>query len=89
VNVLEGNKTYINQNQKCEPRLGKRGLYGAVGGQTHTKPNEIALLWVLNLSDGQHTLLDIAERSGVDFDSIRTAADSLVEHNLLREPVSQ
>lgn len=89
VNVLEGNKTYINQNQKCEPRLGKRGLYGAVGGQTHTKPNEIALLWVLNLSDGQHTLLDIAERSGLDFDSIRTAADSLVEHNLLREPVSQ
>ena len=89
VNVLEGNKTYINQNPKCEPRLGKRGLYGTVGGHTHTKASEIALLWVLNLSDGQHTLLDIAERSGLDFESIRTAADSLVVHDLLREPVSQ
>lgn len=89
LNVLEGNKIYINQNPKCEPRLGKRGLYGTVGGQTHTKPNEIALLWVLNLSDGQHTLLDIAERSGLDFESIRTAADSLLEHNLLREHLLQ
>jgi aminopeptidase-like protein len=43
------------------------------------------LLWVLNLSDGCHTLLDIAERSHMDFVAIRAAADVLAAHGLLRE----
>src|SRR4029079_9186072 len=63
VKILEANRAYLNQNPKCEPQLGKRGLYQAVGGQTQTKVNEMAILWVLNLSDGSHTLLDIAEKS--------------------------
>ena len=33
IDVLEHNKTYLNQNPKCEPQLGKRGLYEAIGGQ--------------------------------------------------------
>ncbi len=83
--VLEHNRTYLNQNPKCEPQLGKRGLYGAMGGQTEARLNELAMLWILNLSDGTHTLLDIANRSGVAFDTLRQAAQVLLQHGLLKE----
>jgi len=85
LDLLEHNNTYVNQNPKCEPQLGKRGLYGTIGGQTHAKTFELALLWVLNLSDDHHSLLDIAERSGLDFRAIKCAADALANHNLLKE----
>lgn len=83
--VLENNKTYLNQNPKCEPRLGKRGLYRAVGGQSDEQINEMAILWVLNLSDGNYTLLDISERSGLAFDVIKNAVNALLKHDLLKE----
>jgi aminopeptidase-like protein len=82
---MENNKTYVNQNPKCEPQVGKRGLYQAIGRQTNGESSELALLWVLNLSDGHHTLLDIAERAGLAFDVIQNAAKVLLEHSLLRE----
>jgi len=85
VQVLEENKTYLNQNPHCEPQLGKRGLYRAIGGQAGEKAMEMALLWVLNLSDGQHSLLDIAERSGVRFEAIKSAAQALAANGLLKE----
>jgi aminopeptidase-like protein len=85
LDVLENNKIYLNQNPKCEPRLGKRGLYRSVGGQAEGIVDELAMLWVLNLSDGNHSLLDISDRSGCRFESIKKAADALLEHNLLKE----
>jgi aminopeptidase-like protein len=83
--LLESNRVYVNQNPKCEPQLGRRGIYQGVGGQTQTKVDEMALLWVLNFSDGSHSLLDIAEKSGHEFKSIKRAADLLAEHNLVIE----
>jgi aminopeptidase-like protein len=77
--ILENNRTFVNQNPKCEPQLGKRGLYKSAG------TNEIAMLWVLNLSDGQHSLLDITERSGIEFQKIRRAASTLTATGLLIE----
>ena len=74
--MLEGNVTYLNRNPMCEPQLGRRGLYGAMGGAGEGRVHEMALLWVLNLSDGAHSLLDIAERSDLPFESIRKAAAS-------------
>lgn len=85
LNALENNKTYLNQNPKCEPQFGKRGLYRATAGQADGRTDELPMLWVLNLSDGNHTLLDIAEKSGFGFDSIKKAADALLEHGLLKE----
>jgi aminopeptidase-like protein len=84
IDVLENNKTYLNAGPKCEPQLGKRGLYRAVGGSAGIEFNEFALLWVLNLSDGKHTLLDIAERSGMKFDLIQAAANALWQNGLLK-----
>ena len=81
--LLEGNVIYANQNPKCEPQLGKRGLYRKMGG-AEGRVDELAFLWVLNLSDGTHSLLDIAERSGYAFDTIKRAADVLLDHQLLK-----
>jgi aminopeptidase-like protein len=81
--ILEQNKTYLNQNLHCEPQLGKRGLYRAIGGQAGEKSMEMAMLWVLNLSDGRHSLLDIAERSHLPFQAVAHAASALREHSLL------
>ena len=82
--VLEGNRSYRNVLPKCEPQLGKRGLYAAIGNQKDSDTEKMAMLWVLNFSDGQHTLLDIAERANLPFAKIRSAAEILVEHQLLR-----
>ena len=85
VEILEGNRIYINQNPKCEPQLGRRGLYRAISGQAERGQQEMAIFWVLNLSDGSHSLLDIAERASIPFSSIKNAADALNAHQLLRE----
>lgn len=81
--VLENNSTPISMNPYCEPQLGKRGLYRAVAGQTEGALKEMALLWVLNLADGQHSLLDIADRAQMPFESIHSAACALSSHGLL------
>jgi aminopeptidase-like protein len=83
VNALEDNLTYRNRQPRGEPQLGRRGLYRTIGGEAGDPRDEMALLWVLNLSDGTRTLLDIAERAKLPFASIRRAAELLVRHELL------
>ncbi len=82
--VLENNRSYLNQNPCCEPQLGKRNLYRSTGGDSIDKEIN-ARLWVLNFSDGEHSLLDIAERSGLPFAAIHDAAELLRENRLLAE----
>jgi aminopeptidase-like protein len=93
VNVIEKDATYINANPFCEPQLGRRGIYHAMGGMQGIQELQHALLWVLNFSDGSHSLLDICQKSNLSFDVIRRAADLLLEKGLLeksdaREPVT-
>ena len=83
--LLEGNRTFMNQNPKCEPQLGRRGLYRSIAGQQDKQMQELALLWVLNWSDGHHSLLDIADRADVSFHNVRSAAKALLEVGLLKE----
>jgi aminopeptidase-like protein len=85
LNILENNRKYLNKLPKCERQLGKRGLYKTVGGNRERGPNQFAMLWVLNMSDGSNTLLDIAERSGLEFDLLREAVETLREKDLLLE----
>ena len=85
VSVVENNKTYINTNPKCEPQLGSRGLYEFIGGTNDSHKRQLAMLWVLNLSDGTNTLLDISERGGIPFALVKEMADILVKKNLLKE----
>ncbi len=81
--VLEGNRTWLNLSPRCEPQLGRRGLYGAVGGSSHTARHQLALLWVLNLSDGRHDLLEVAERAKLPFTEVLAAARALEQAGLL------
>lgn len=81
--LLEENDVCVNLNPMCEPQLGRRGLYQGTRGQSSPSDYEAALLWVLNGSTGSESLLDIAERSRLDFHLIRRAADALQSHGLL------
>jgi aminopeptidase-like protein len=83
--VLEDERRYLNLNPHCEPQLGKRGLYRAMGGAKDVGQLQMALLWVLNQSDGERSLLDIAERARLPFADIRDAALLLEERDLLAE----
>lgn len=82
--VLEYNVRFVNLRPMCEPKLGSYGLYDGSGGQRAGEFDELALLWVLNLSDGDVDLLGIAERSGMQFCKIHSAALTLEQAGLLR-----
>jgi aminopeptidase-like protein len=83
VDVLENNGVYRNEYPYCEPQLGKRNLYRSTGGGEIGSEN-MARLWVLNLSDGRHSLLDIAERSRLPFAKVCEAAAVLAENGMLK-----
>lgn len=83
IEVLEANYCPVNLNPKCEPQLGKRGLYKALGGQSDQHTMQIAMLWVLGYSDGAMSLLEIAEKSDISFDIILKVCKILEQHQLL------
>jgi len=83
LDVIENDAIYVNLLPKCEPQLGRRGLYGAVGGDKDAAAANMAMLWILNLADGAHSLLDIAQRAELPFEVIRKAAEQLRESGLL------
>jgi aminopeptidase-like protein len=85
VGILENNGTYLNLAPHGEPQLGKRGLYDTVGGKQSVEQMRMAILWSLNLSDGQHSAFDIAERAGYPFEVIQEAVGRLVKAGLLEE----
>jgi aminopeptidase-like protein len=83
IDIVENDRRYVNLSPKCEPQLGRRGLYGAIGGDKDAEAQNMAMLWVLNLSDGGYSLLDIAERAALPFAIVRATAKLLEEHGLL------
>ncbi len=85
--VLERDATPLNLNPKCEPQLGRRGLYSLIGGHNESQKMQLALLWVLNLGDGAHSLLDIARQSGLAFDLIHEAYVALAQCHLVENVV--
>jgi aminopeptidase-like protein len=82
IDLVENDFRFVNLSPMGEPQLGRRGLVPSLGGKT-AKDDQLALLWVLNLSDGTNGVLDIAERSGLPFDAIRRAIDTLTASDLL------
>jgi aminopeptidase-like protein len=82
--VLEDDATVVSRNPKGEPQLGRRGLYRTFGGRAEQASLESALLWVMSCGDGRHTLLDVAERSGLPFGIVAEAAQALADVELVR-----
>jgi aminopeptidase-like protein len=69
-----------------EPQLGRRGLYRAIAGQKEAGgASQMDLLWLLNLADGRHTLLDMAERSKIPLARLQAAAGLAIAANLVTE----
>ena len=81
LHVLDEDRTFLNLFPKGEPRLGPRGL--------HSLAETLGLFWILNYSDGDHSLLDIAERSGMPFWRILEGARRLESSGLLRDVTNQ
>jgi aminopeptidase-like protein len=84
IRVLERDRVFERVDGRGEPQLGRRGLYRAISGHKDHAEAQMALLWVLNQSDGRHSLLDIAERSGVGFDRLAAAAAAAEQAGLIR-----
>ena len=80
--VLEGDTVHTNLSPYGEPQLGKRGLYPKVGGRS-ADDAVMAMLWLLACSDGDTSVLAIAERAGLPFGVLRKAADDLLGAGLL------
>ena len=84
--IKDKNLMYLNLFPKCEPQLAKRGLYRKIGGTTLDSDKQIiyqlAHLWVLNYSDGKHSLNDIAKLSKINLEMIKKSA-AILEHNKL------
>ena len=80
---LEKNKTYVNMYGKCEPQLGKRGLYRKDGGQRTNAISQKAIKWVLSYSDWNHDLLEISNKSGICINDLHDAAIALEDKSII------
>lgn len=83
--LIENNNVYQSNFPYCEPQLGKRGLYRTTGGHGNPEQRQLAILWVLNQANGQHDLLDIAERSGLQFEIVASVAAELAAADVIRK----
>jgi len=84
INVIEKNRSYINQSPFCEPLLGKRGLYPTLGSQHEAQEYVNATLWLLNLADGTNDLISISKKSKINFNLLSQIAEKLLEHSLIK-----
>jgi aminopeptidase-like protein len=85
IDIVENDWRPRSTSPKCEPQLGRRGLYSALGGDRDGPAKSMAFLWILNLADGRHSLFDIAERAKLPFSVVAEAAHLLRESDLLVE----
>ena len=83
IDVIENNRRYLNTKPYCEPKLGNYGLYNSIGGRS-AGDYQMALLWLLNMSDGDNSLLDIAVRSKVPWAMLKQALQVLSAAGLLK-----
>jgi aminopeptidase-like protein len=83
IDIVENDWRPLSTTPKCEPQLGRRGLYAALGGDKDGAAKSMAFLWILNLADGRHSLLDMAERANLPFGVVADAARLLQESGLL------
>lgn len=82
IKTIELNDYYKNLYPKCEPQLGKRGIYKSIAGNINEM--EYALLWILNYSDGNHDLIDISELSKIKLGTLAEASKILLNNKLIK-----
>ena len=88
---LTDTEIFINTNPKCEPQLGRRGIYRNFGFRRlevesdEIEKFELAIFWILNYSDGNNSLGYISKKSGISLDILRQTALKLLKCNLLEK----
>jgi aminopeptidase-like protein len=88
LDLLDANWMYARTDGRGEPQLGRRGLYRAIAGQKEAGgASQMDLLWLLNLADGKHSLLEMAERAGIPFGRLQKAVRLALDADLIREVV--
>jgi aminopeptidase-like protein len=89
LDLLDKNCTYQRVDGRGEPQLGRRGMYRAIAGQREAGgATQMDLLWLLNLADGRHSLLDMAIRADVAFACLEAAARMALDAGLIRLAVT-
>lgn len=83
VQGLEQECLLVNRVPEGEPQLGRRGLYPTLMSDLDRGRSLERLLYVLNFSDGQHRLLDIAERMGASMLEFEPEISRLEEKGLI------
>lgn len=82
--ILESNDLPVNQSPFGEPRLGPRGLYRPYGADDSLGRFQEAVLWILNLADGDHDLLDICQQGQLPWKLVSLAAEALRQQGLIK-----
>jgi aminopeptidase-like protein len=88
VQALEANNCWQSTAPYGEPQLGKRKLYPSLSQAVDLEAETQGMLWLLNLADGKHDLLQVAERSGMPLAVLRAAASRLHEAGLIANIIS-
>jgi len=86
---FESRKIYKSLSPYCEVMLSKHDLYPKYGGAQNPEINEKddldIILWVLFLSDGVLSTIDISNKIDVNIDSINQICKTLVKKGILKE----
>ncbi len=84
VKALESNNVWENTVKYCVPQLSPRGLYPSVSRNEPMGMKIDAMLWLLNLADGQHDLLETADKSGHKMEYLASIAEELSAAGLIK-----
>ena len=79
--LVEKNKIYKNKFL-CEPQLSKRNLYPTLSTKKSVE-QVMAMLNLLSFCDGEHSLLDIAEKINVPAWELYELVEKLISHDLI------
>ena len=83
IDDFETNLIFKNTVMNGEPRLGNKGLYPKFSSNQYFDEKLNAILWILNLSDGNHDIKDIEERTGYTQKVLLEATSELERVKLL------
>ena len=75
---------YLNLFPYCEPMLAKSDLYNSIGDIRQSKEEKTLIMWILNLSDGNNSLADIALRSGNSIIELDKIAKKLLNKKIIK-----
>ena len=85
IDTLENDEIFINLMPYCEVQLGKRGLYPTLSAVGNKSDELKAMMWLLNYSDGKHSLFDIIQKSNINLDSFLSARNRLLEQHIIKK----